>query len=87
MKKTVDTTLKPGEQVIEDPGEPAMTTSVTRDVYSADGKLLYHDVWYSSYRASPELAARRAQEEEAEEGERGRLRRRRDTATTTQPSG
>ncbi len=55
VKKTVDPTLKPGEQVIDDPGEPALTTSVTRDVYAANGKLLYHDVWYSSYRAAPEL--------------------------------
>jgi vancomycin resistance protein YoaR len=55
IEKTIDPTLKPGEQVIDDPGEPAMTTSVTRDVYKADGKLLYHDVWYSSYRAAPEL--------------------------------
>ena len=55
VKKTVDHSLKPGEQVIDDPGEPAMSTSVTRDVYAADGKLLYHDVWYSSYRSSPEL--------------------------------
>jgi vancomycin resistance protein YoaR len=55
VKKTVDKTLKPGDQIIDDPGEPALTTSVTRDVYAADGKLLYHDVWYSSYRAAPEL--------------------------------
>jgi vancomycin resistance protein YoaR len=55
VKKTVDPTLKPGEQVIDDPGEPALTTSVTRDVYTANGKLLYHDIWYSSYRAAPEL--------------------------------
>ncbi len=55
VKKTVDPTLKPGEQVVDDPGEPALTTSVTRDVYTANGKLLYHDVWYSSYRAAPEL--------------------------------
>src|SRR5205085_3576870 len=54
VKKTVDPTLKPGEQVIDDPGEPAMTTSVTRDVYAADGKLLYHDDWSSDYRAAPE---------------------------------
>jgi hypothetical protein len=32
-----------------------MTTSVTRDVYAPDGKLLYHDTWYSSYRALPKL--------------------------------
>jgi len=55
VKKTVDRSLKPGEEIVDDPGEPAMTTSVTRDVYTAAGKLLYHDVWYSSYRASPEL--------------------------------
>src|SRR5205807_1490343 len=55
VSTTVDPTLKPGEQVIDDSGEPAMTTSVTRDVYAADGKLLYHDVWSSYYRAAPEL--------------------------------
>jgi len=55
VKKTVDPTLKPGEKLIDDPGEPSMSTSVTRDVYAPDGKLLYHNVWSSSYRASPEL--------------------------------
>jgi vancomycin resistance protein YoaR len=55
VKKTVDPTLKPGEKVVDDPGVPAMTTSVTRDVYDKSGKLLYHDTWYSSYRALPEL--------------------------------
>ena len=55
IKKIVDRSLKPGEHVVEDPGEPALTTSVTRDVYAKDGKLLDHDVFYSSYRASPEL--------------------------------
>ena len=55
VKKTVDKTLKPGETVVDEPGEPAMTTSVTRDVYDAAGKLLHHDVWYSTYRSAPEL--------------------------------
>jgi vancomycin resistance protein YoaR len=55
VKKTIDPTLKPGEHVIDDPGEPRLSTSVTRDVYAPDGKLLYHNVWYSSYRSSPEL--------------------------------
>jgi hypothetical protein len=32
-----------------------MSTSVTRDVYEPNGKLLYHDTWYSSYRAEPKL--------------------------------
>jgi len=55
VKKTVDPTLQPGEKVVDDPGVPAMSTSVTRDVYTQDGKLLYHDTWYSSYRAEPKL--------------------------------
>ena len=55
VKKTIDPTLKPGEKVVDDDGVPAMTTSVTRDVYAADGTVLDHDVWYSSYRAEPKL--------------------------------
>ena len=55
VKKTVDKTLKPGETVVDDPGSPPLRTSVTRDVYTKDGKLLYHTTWYSSYRASPKL--------------------------------
>jgi hypothetical protein len=55
VKKTVDPTLKPGEKVVDDAGVPALSTSVTRDVYADDGKLLYHDTWYSSYRAEPKL--------------------------------
>ncbi|HVS85697.1 MAG TPA: VanW family protein, partial [Gaiellaceae bacterium] len=55
VEKKVDKTLKPGETVVDDPGEPAMTTSVTRKVYSASGKLLDDDVFYSTYRAAPEL--------------------------------
>jgi vancomycin resistance protein YoaR len=55
IKKTVDKTLQPGEKIVDDPGEPAMSTSVTRTVYAADGKVLHHDVFYSSYRSSPEL--------------------------------
>jgi vancomycin resistance protein YoaR len=55
VQKTVDPSLGPGEKVVDDPGVPAQTTSVTRDVYAAGGTLLEHDVWYSSYRASPKL--------------------------------
>ena len=65
VKKTVDKTLKPGEQVIDDPGEPAMTTSVTRDVYAADGKLRTTTLVL----VLPRLAGARprgAEEEEAE---------------------
>jgi vancomycin resistance protein YoaR len=55
VQKTVDPSLKPGEVVVDDPGEPALSTSVTRDVYTSGGKLLYHTVWYSSYVSSPEI--------------------------------
>ena len=55
LKKTIDRSLAPGEKAVDDYGVPAMTTSVTRDVYSADGTLLYRNVWYSSYRAVPKL--------------------------------
>jgi vancomycin resistance protein YoaR len=55
IQKTVDPALKPGEVVVDDPGVPAMSTSVTRDVYTRSGKLLHHDTWYSSYRATPKL--------------------------------
>jgi vancomycin resistance protein YoaR len=55
VTKTVDPSLQPGETVVDDPGVPPMSTSVTRDVYTPSGKLLYHDVWYSSYRAEPKL--------------------------------
>jgi vancomycin resistance protein YoaR len=55
VKKTVDPSLKPGEKVVDDAGAPPLATSVTRDVYTAGGKLLYHNVWYSSYRSSPKL--------------------------------
>jgi len=55
VKKTIDPSLKPGEKVVDDAGSPALSTSVTRDVYAADGKLLYHNSWYSSYRSVPKL--------------------------------
>jgi vancomycin resistance protein YoaR len=55
LKKTIDPSLEPGEKIVDDPGLPAMSTSVTRDVYAPGGKLLYHDTWYSSYRALPKL--------------------------------
>jgi vancomycin resistance protein YoaR len=55
VKKTIDPTLKPGEKVVDYSGVPAMSTSVSRKVYDASGKLLYDDTWYSSYRADPKL--------------------------------
>ena len=53
--KTEDPTLPEGSTVIEDAGTPAQSTHVERKVYTASGRLLYDDTWYSSYRAEPEL--------------------------------
>ena len=55
VEKTVDATLKPGEVVVDDSGVPAQSTSVERKVYSASGKLLSDQTWYSNYRAEPKI--------------------------------
>jgi vancomycin resistance protein YoaR len=55
LQKTVDPSLSPGEVVVDSSGEPSRSTSVRRRVYSADGKLLYDTVFYSSYRAEPRI--------------------------------
>jgi vancomycin resistance protein YoaR len=53
VKRVLDPSLAAGEKVVEDSGEPSRSTSVRRRVYTADGKLLYDTVFYSSYRAEP----------------------------------
>ncbi|MHB8642924.1 MAG: VanW family protein [Gaiellaceae bacterium] len=55
VKRTKDKTLRAGEQVVDDPGQPPSTTSVERKVYDANGTLLYDDTWVSHYVASPKL--------------------------------
>jgi vancomycin resistance protein YoaR len=82
VKKTVDKTLKPGEKVVDDPGVPAMTTSVTRKVYDAKGNLIDSDVWYSSYRAVPKLVRIGPKSKQAKPGAKAKTPK---PATTTQP--
>jgi vancomycin resistance protein YoaR len=54
--KTVpDPTLFKGVTVVEDSGEPSRSTSVRRLVYTASGKLLYDNTWYSSYRGEDRI--------------------------------
>jgi vancomycin resistance protein YoaR len=53
--RTDDPALPEGSTVIEDAGTPAQSTHVERKVFTASGRLLYDDTWYSSYRAEPEL--------------------------------
>ena len=55
VKKIKDPTLFKGTTVVDEAGAPSRSTSVHRKVYSADGKLLYDSVWYSSYRAEPKM--------------------------------
>jgi vancomycin resistance protein YoaR len=50
VKLVKDPELEKGKRVIEEQGSPSLSTSVHRRVYDADGKLLYDNVWYSSYR-------------------------------------
>ncbi len=50
-----DPTLPKGKTVVVEPGSPSLATSVHRRVYTRDGKLLYDDVWYSSYRGEKRI--------------------------------
>ncbi len=53
VKKVLDPDLAVGKKVVDDPGVSSSSTHVHRRVYSADGKLLHDDTWYSVYRSSP----------------------------------
>jgi vancomycin resistance protein YoaR len=55
VKETDDPDLPVGSKIVDDAGVPSQSTHVERKVYTASGKLLYDDTWYSSYRAEPEL--------------------------------
>jgi vancomycin resistance protein YoaR len=55
LKTVPDPTLPVGTKVVEDYGQPSSSTSVHRLVYSAGGKLLHDNTWYSSYRSSPKI--------------------------------
>ncbi len=49
LQKIKDPTLPKGKVVVEQAGSPPLSTSVHRRVYTASGKLLYDNVWYSHY--------------------------------------
>jgi vancomycin resistance protein YoaR len=55
VKTIKDPTLLKGRQVIDDPGSSSLATSVHRRVYTKDGKLLYDNTWYSSYRGETRI--------------------------------
>jgi vancomycin resistance protein YoaR len=53
VTRVSDPSLPKGEKLVENAGEPSRATSVRRLVYAANGRLLYDNTWYSSYRAEP----------------------------------
>ncbi len=54
LKRVPDPSMWVGTKVVEESGEPARSTSVTRRVYSKSGKLLSTNTWSSWYRSEPE---------------------------------
>ena len=50
LERVPDPAMFVGSTVVEESGEPSRSTSVRRRVYTAGGKLLYDNTWYSSYR-------------------------------------
>lgn len=55
VKQVSDPGSYVGSRVTVEPGAPARSTSVRRKVYSAGGKLLYNDSWFSSYRGEAQV--------------------------------
>ena len=55
MERVPDADLPTGHTIVESSGSPPLATSVRRKVYTADGKLLREDVFYSSYRGQPQI--------------------------------
>jgi vancomycin resistance protein YoaR len=55
VKRTADPDMWVGEQIVDEGGQPSRKTSVTRRVYSKNGKLLYDTTWSSYYRSEPKL--------------------------------
>ena len=55
IKRVPDPTLEKGTTEVDEYGQPARATSVSRKVYAADGTVLHEDTWYSSYRSEPKV--------------------------------
>ena len=55
IKRVPDPTLEKGTSEVDEYGQPARSTSVSRKVYDADGAVLHEDTWYSSYRSEPKV--------------------------------
>jgi vancomycin resistance protein YoaR len=51
VERIPDPSLPKGERVVDEEGAPPSRTSATREVYSADGKLIRSETWDTSYEA------------------------------------
>jgi vancomycin resistance protein YoaR len=50
VERVDDPTLTVGEQIVEEEGSPARSIVVRRNVYDADGDVLYAETWTTRYR-------------------------------------
>ena len=55
VKRVPDPSMQIGTSAVDEYGQPARATSVSRTVYAADGTVLHEDTWYSSYRSEPKV--------------------------------
>jgi vancomycin resistance protein YoaR len=54
-KRVPDPNMTAGTQVVEETGAPPRATHVRRQVFNADGDLMYDHTWYSTYVAEPKV--------------------------------
>ena len=55
VEKVKDPTLSKGKTVVEEEGTPPSRTSVTRTIYSENGKLLRTETWTTSYKSEARI--------------------------------
>lgn len=55
VKRVKDPTLEKGTTVVDQVGQPPSRTSVTRTIYTLDGKLVRAETWNTTYAAEPRI--------------------------------
>ena len=86
VRNVPDANLLRGQRVVQDAGEPSRSTSVRRRVYTANGKLLYDTVFYSSYRAEAKIVAVGTKPNPAATTKQKPKKKKQGTTTTTSPT-
>jgi vancomycin resistance protein YoaR len=71
IKRVPDPMLFRGVTAVEEYGQPPRSTSVRRLVYTANGKVLYDNTWYSSYRGEPQVVRFGTREKKPKKGPSG----------------